>query len=694
MELILWDGMVLSGYNLINEFCLAIKWLGFFFMKTTFFLFIFFFLPVWSSYSQDATFISFPKDYQLYTRNILTNDVEVDVSGFVLFTSSSCNVKLEVFRNEQLIQSENVNLVSNLGSASFNFSTTIVAELENYFFKFYVNDILIKEANNIVCGDVYIMNGQSNMVLNYYNINDIPATSNPFIRTYGSSPFFYSGQHWHVAFSYGGIAYKFANELITTKNIPVAIFNGSSGGQPISHFQRNDNNPTDNSTNYGMLLNRITNADIDTVRAIVFYQGETDAFQGLDSQYLNSLSNLYYDWKEDYNPEKIFIFQIKRNCGTSNSSNIPEYQRQFSELYNDVELISTNGVSLATDLCHYNYIDGYSLLGERLFNMVNYLLYNSASSNGIFSPKPINIRYSDSTKEQIKFNLYPETDNFNFENGVQNYFYNIGTPFTVNNYQINDNEIILNLNRSLINSDNKLSYLGPSNSVPSIKNQNNVGMINFKDLYISNSIVNSFDDNGWTYYYIENINSPFFAIEKRPTHVGSNNLDFSPSVELYNWQSPFIKTDLKEGMFCFNKMFSVNCETIINGTVNIRLFVSEEDIDNLNDSATNFKNSSGSLYKSDIIYFQNDGFFDLRNQLNSNGFLFPIKKCGQTVNDGIYNGRIFKQINGVTLNTANGFGLFIKVTNMLNNIPSGTLRFDSGTGKFQGWNGSNWVNFN
>ena len=44
--------------------------------------------------------------------------------------------------------------------------------------------------------------------------------------------------------------------IVDTYGVPVALFNGSHGGQPISFFQRNDTTPNDLTTNYGRLRSR------------------------------------------------------------------------------------------------------------------------------------------------------------------------------------------------------------------------------------------------------------------------------------------------------------------------------------------------------------------------------------------------------------------------------------------------------
>ena len=215
---------------------------------------------------------------------------------------------LRVYRNGTQLGSDQLQALSySGGTAPFSFTTTITAELAEYDFELLfrngaAQDFSVRRTTNIVAGDVFIIEGQSNATTIPVSGN-ADAYNSPFIRTFGLGTADTDGMltylSWFVANgggssgvgsldSVGGIGQwgmVLGNLLMSTNNVPIAILNGGNGGQPISFFQRNNSNPTDILTNYGRLLYRVQKGGLSgTVRSILYYQGESDNNNGAQYQ--------------------------------------------------------------------------------------------------------------------------------------------------------------------------------------------------------------------------------------------------------------------------------------------------------------------------------------------------------------------------------------------------------------------------
>jgi hypothetical protein len=442
--------------------------------------------------SNGFSITKFPTDFKVYKRDKSTNTSIVDISGYISPSLSISSVILEVYRNNILISSfsNTLSAIDSNGNFHFNFSPSINAELANYKFILKTDtNIVLQEANNVVSGDIYIVTGQSNSV--YYN--DYPSVysySNDYIRTIGNTENFTTTLTIINPLGVGGIGYKFAVDIVTNNNIPVLVLNGGDGGKPISFFQRDEINKFNGSTNYGKLLKRYTSVGYEPtdVTAIIWYQGEADGSSLTLTDYNTLFNYLYLNWEEDYTPEHYYVFQVHKGCGVNINSQIPEAHRQLGLENSNITTISTNGALQGSDNCHYLNTNGYNTLGERLYNLLNFKYYNSSNNSGIFSPDIINVKYGNSTKTLITFDLIPETDAFIIGSGVENDFIieNTINPTTIVGISISGNSVTLQLSNSGIGSDTKLTYIGRNqDEIPYIFNQNNIGMLSFKGIPIS-----------------------------------------------------------------------------------------------------------------------------------------------------------------------------------------------------------------
>ena len=239
-------------------------------------LLLFVILP-YCTFSQ-VSIREFPEDFQLYKRDTSTNTGTVTISGDVEISSGFSLFILEIYKDDVLIESVEHPLSYDNTTASFQFSENITAGLFQYSFKLKTDtNIILREASNVVAGDIYIVTGQSNAIRHRYFNAPFPF-ENTFIRTY-----LLETQEWSTnpnPYTFGGIGYRFAASIVANQNVPVLLLNGGVGGRTIAYFLRNHENTTDMSTNYGQLLSSYHHANLTRgdVNGIIWFQGEANPF--------------------------------------------------------------------------------------------------------------------------------------------------------------------------------------------------------------------------------------------------------------------------------------------------------------------------------------------------------------------------------------------------------------------------------
>ncbi len=414
----------------------------------------------------DGSFTAFPVRYQLYPR-IITDDGQPDVAvvnivGNVSNTNIT-SVRIVVNRDlnnngsytdpgEDFFTDDQI-LSFNNGSASFSFTVNQVAQLANYRYQFYTliggSATLQTTTTDVVAGDVYIIQGQSNAEAD----NRDPAPNQPplptndpnnepnrqFVRTYGNAsttPPVSFPNAWNVpnansdccftGQNIGQWGMRLGTQIATTYNIPVAVFNGSYGGASVEYFKRALADPNDLTTNYGRLLTRIQAVGLQShIRGIFWYQGETNGYTGgfyrTTQQYITEFGLIRDAWFQDYGPvSKVYIIQIK-GCYIYETSRhaveIQEAQRQIATADdgtgNRIDIISTTNVPQWSDECHYDYVGGYQVIGDRVFNAVARDLYDPsrASLRNLYTPVPTQARFTmegnpdEATEVTINLNL-------------------------------------------------------------------------------------------------------------------------------------------------------------------------------------------------------------------------------------------------------------------------------------------------
>ncbi len=317
----------------------------------------------------------------------------------------------------------------------FSFNDTLYAALHEYQYELWYGNNLLKKASRVCCGDFYILNGQSNAESTMQNescANDY----NPFIRTFGYAAENAINMQWAIAKGDGNanqighigqLGIAIGANLVTKMQVPVCILNGATGGKEIIYFLKDEMNPTNKATSYGRLLTRAKEAEADEkIRAIIWYQGENDAYAGNSYEhYLTRMHTLYYSWKKDYHTvERIYIVQIKQGCKQDimATGGIQQAQLDFSSAHSDVSILSTANIAHYADNCHFPYLQGYKIIGDKLCKMIHHFQYGSPYNLGIYSVEVMEAKRIGPTRLHLKIKNANST--FPDEEIKQNFYLN------------------------------------------------------------------------------------------------------------------------------------------------------------------------------------------------------------------------------------------------------------------------------
>ncbi len=433
------------------------------------------------------TLTAAPQPLHFFPRNRVTNKATARIAGQVIRADVE-EVLVKVYRagvlTATLSQPVSVN-------ATFAFEPEITAEPVNYTLELLVRAgttlEVVRRFEDIVAGDVYLIQGQSNAVAQSFN-GSANANQSSFIRSFGtadtSGTAVTADLSWHIADgdghyrsgSIGQWGLRMSRLLLDTYHVPVAVLNGGHLGKGMGWFQRNDAAPDTLTTNYGRLLFRTQHAEIaSAVRALFWFQGESD---GAAAQFHeNGFFALYEDWKTDYpSLEKIYVTQVRTGCGNP-SLDLRDRQRRFADAREDIAVMSSNGLD-GHDGCHFAFSEGYKKLGEHLFRLVARDLYGAADTLNIAPPNIAHAYFSNASKSEITLELRSPSDALLWNAGAENDFILEGAPVTATSGAVSGNKIVLTLSGNAANATG-ISYRGHSGAGAWVTNANGVGLLSF-----------------------------------------------------------------------------------------------------------------------------------------------------------------------------------------------------------------------
>jgi hypothetical protein len=356
-----------------------------------------------------------PVDNQFYARDD-KNEGTVYYNGTL--SEAADSVFLKVYADDKLIRTESQKPTA---EKSYAFSVKLKAGLIRYKVEFGTKsgntETLRQTAANLLCGDAYLIEGQSNAEGTHFGKDDNPVT-NDWLRSYGRmgrDP----GNGWHTAIrvgpgNIGAVGYwglQLASSLVASQKIPVCIINGALGGTRIDQHMPNLDNRTDAATIYGRMLQRVQQARLTHgIRGVLWHQGEAD--QGADGPdggygwetYQQYFVDLSAAWKQDMpNLKYYYLYQIWPNAcsqgGTRQSDKLRDVQRLLPRLYAHMSVMSTLGIK-PEGSCHYP-AAGYAEMARLMIPLVERDNYGTVFDQPITAPDLKKAYYTSDKKDEI-----------------------------------------------------------------------------------------------------------------------------------------------------------------------------------------------------------------------------------------------------------------------------------------------------
>jgi hypothetical protein len=437
----------------------------------------------------EINFTTIPKDNQLYARNHLSES-EVLFEGIIIGVLDAIRlVTTNMVTNESIVVTQNV-------GSSFSFKQIISAGLHEYKFEIIgirsEKEMLLKTINHVVCGDVYVVHGQSNAwAIDYDNAYiDLPNDAK-WVRTIGSmhvynkpgDSFHASNDNWYYAtgsapalrnsefFGEGMIGVfgmRLGLDLVDHLKIPVAIINGSGGGGSIQHYLKSYDNDYDSP--YGRLQYRINQADIDkNIRGFIWNQGEGNGGDTI-TEYKAALDQLYNQFNEDFSFEKFYIIQTPPGCPSHGThTGVREAQRQvYIKHRPSINFMTRHGFTFGdsdyylNDNCHYH-AQGYIQLADWITNLVLYDIFDHSAdytvSNILSARKESTTTLILEFDKEVIFDEYLSINNGNYY--LKDYFKIENSNIEITGIQhdaSNTKNLVVKLSGP-INSNDHITYL-------------------------------------------------------------------------------------------------------------------------------------------------------------------------------------------------------------------------------------------
>lgn len=302
-------------------------------------------------------------------------------------TDAADSVFLKLYANDKLIKTETAKPAAD---KSYALSTQLKPGLIQYKVEFGTKaggkETVLQTVNDLVCGDAYIIDGQSN-ALATDTAEQSPPETNQWIRSYGGPTGWGDGTQWFQnefqqkaanpwcypvwkagkgeKAELGWWGMVLAKQLLERQKVPIFILQAAVGGSRIDQHQRNETNPTDLSTMYGRMLWRVRQAKLTHgIRGIIWHQGENDQGSAGPSggygweTYQPFFVEMAAGWKRDFpNVKNYYVFQIWPNScsmggGEGSGDRLREKQRTLPYLFSNMSILSTLGVRPPGG-CHY-----------------------------------------------------------------------------------------------------------------------------------------------------------------------------------------------------------------------------------------------------------------------------------------------------------------------------------------------------
>lgn len=286
-------------------------------------------------------------------------------------------------------------------------------------------ETVLRTVNNVVCGDAYIIDGQSNALATDTR-EESPPETHEWIRSYGllqgkpnpkdannslwCNPVWKARKGEKAELGWWGM--ELAKRLVESQKIPIFIVNGAVGGTRIDQHQRNEADPADLSTIYGRMLWRVQQARLTHgIRGILWHQGENNQGSAGPSgdydwkAYEDYFVEMSAGWKRDFpNVQHYYVFQIWPNAcsmagNTGAGDMIREIQRSLPRLYSNMSVMSTLGIKPPGG-CHFPLV-GWAEFARLIQPLIERDNYGKKFAESITPPNLQRVYFTTASRDAI-----------------------------------------------------------------------------------------------------------------------------------------------------------------------------------------------------------------------------------------------------------------------------------------------------
>lgn len=364
-----------------------------------------------------------PEDGQFYARDD-SGEGTLHYNGTLAEPADA--VFLKLFANDQLVKTETAKPGAD---KAFALAVKLKPGLVKYRVEFGTrvggNETVLRRAGDLVCGDAFLIDGQSNALATDTGEKSPPETSE-WIRSYGGPTGRADGVAWvrdrQTAATRDGLArpnlwcrpvwkrsapehqaelgwwgMELAKRLVASNQMPVCIIQAAIGGSRIDEHQASPADHGDLNTMYGRMLWRVQQARLTHgIRGILWHQGEND--QGADGptggfgweSYHRLFVEMADAWKQDFpNVKHYYVFQIWPNaCAMGGrdgaGDRLREKQRTLPQLFSNLNILSTLGVRPPGG-CHYP-LAGWAEFARMVQPLLERDVYGKAAATPLTAP--------------------------------------------------------------------------------------------------------------------------------------------------------------------------------------------------------------------------------------------------------------------------------------------------------------------
>ena len=335
-------------------------------------------------------------------------------------------VFLKLYADDKLEKTESLKLSAD---KSYAFAVKLKPGLIKYKVEFGSKkgtaEKVLNTVGNIVCGDAYIIDGQSNALATDTGEKSPPETSE-WIRSYGRPsangkeatenlwclPVWKASSGEKAELGWWGM--ELAKRLLASQKVPIFMINAAVGGTRIDQHQRSESEPTDLTTIYGRMLWRVQQAKLTHgIRGILWHQGEND--QGSDGptggygweSYHRLFLEMSAAWKEDFpNVKHYYIFQIWPNScsmggGAGSGDMLREKQRTLPQYYSNMSIMSTLGVKPPGG-CHFPLV-GWAEFARMIQPLIERDNYRKVPAESITPPNLVKAMSNGKDTIELEF---------------------------------------------------------------------------------------------------------------------------------------------------------------------------------------------------------------------------------------------------------------------------------------------------